>query len=142
MTPRISLYYMPFQPVKISRQHKDKRSFTQHVMAGEARNDKGDNATSSPKSSVFDRLQPSTPHQRPSVFKRIERDKTPKLSVFQRLRGGKSPKPSVFTIIKTGGKFSSSSLAYGGNSMFSHLGEVTKSKAPSFHARSMFLPWM
>ena len=92
VTPRIDLGYMPPQPVKISkRQCKDKRSLTQYIMTGEAGNGKGDNATSSPKSSMFDRLQPLTLHQRPSVFKRMGRDKTPKLFVFQRLREGKSP---------------------------------------------------
>jgi len=61
------------------------------------------------------------------------RDKTPKLSVFQRLRGSKSRNPSIFTRIKTGGKFSSSSLAQDGNSVFNRLGEVNKvqSSVPS-----------
>jgi len=86
---RISLSYMPSQPMKISRWGKDKWSFTKHNMAKEARNGKGDNGTSSLKSLVFDRLQPSTPHQRPSVFKRMGRNKTPNPSVFQRLEGGK-----------------------------------------------------
>jgi len=82
MTPRIGLSYMPSQPVKSSRWRQDKRPFTKHDMAEEAGNGKGDNATSSLKSSVFERLQLSTPHQPPSAFKRMGRDKTPKLFRF------------------------------------------------------------
>jgi len=63
VTPRIGLSYMSSPPVRILRWHKDKRSITQYVMVEEARHDKGDNATSSPKSSMFSRLQPSTRHQ-------------------------------------------------------------------------------
>ena len=95
-------------------------------MAEEARNDKGDNATSDPKSSAFDTLQQSTSPQRPFVFSRMGNDKTPKPSVFRRLKGGKQPKPSVFTRIKTGGKSSSSSLAQDGDSVFYNLGEVNE----------------
>ena len=123
MTPRISLGYLPSQLVKISRRCKDKQSFTQHVMVKEIEND---NAMSGLKSSVFDRLQPLTPHKRPSVFKRMGRDKTSKPSVFQRLQGSKQPKPSVFTGIKTRVKFSSSSLTQDGNSVFTHLGKVNE----------------
>ena len=61
MTPRIGRCYMPPGLVKIARRFKDKQSLTQYVMAEEVGNDKGDNAMSNPKSSVFDRLQPSTP---------------------------------------------------------------------------------
>jgi len=94
VTLTISLGYMPRQAVKISKRRcKDKQPLTQYIMEGEAENDKGDNATSSSKSSAFDRLQPSIPHQQPSVFKRMGRDKTPKLSVFQRLRGVNRPNP-------------------------------------------------
>jgi len=82
VTPRIGLDSTPSQSVKISKRCKHKRSFTQHVMAEEAGNGKGDNATFNPKSSVFNRLQSSTPHQRPSVFKKMGRDKTPKPFVF------------------------------------------------------------
>jgi len=90
---------------------KNKQSFTQYVMAEEAGNDKGDNAMFSPKSLVFDRLQPSTPWQRPYVFSKMGKDKTAKPSVFRRLKGGKQPKPSIFIKIKTGGKSSSTSPA-------------------------------
>ena len=75
--------------VKISRWLKDKRSFTQHITIGEADHEGDDQAITSLGASVFDRLQPSTPHQRPSVFKRMGGGKTPKLSVFQRMQGSK-----------------------------------------------------
>ena len=71
-------------------------------MTEEVGNGKGDNATPSPKSSMFDRLQPSTLQQHPCVFRRMTKDKTPKPSVFQRLRGGKEPILSVFIRIKIG----------------------------------------
>jgi len=60
------------------------------------------------------------------IFKRMGRDKPPKLFMFQRLRGGKLPKPSIFTRLKIGGKFSSSSPAQDENSMFSRRGEVNE----------------
>ena len=133
VTPRIGLGYMPSQPVGISRRHKDKRSFTQHVTAEEAENCKGDNATSCPKSLVFDRLQPSTPHQQPSVFKRIGSDTTFKPSVFRRLQGGKQPKPSVFTRINVGAKSSGSPPVQDEDSVFSRIGELNevRSSIPS-----------
>jgi len=68
---------------------KDKLSLIQYIMMEEPENDKADNARSNSKSSVFDRLQPSTPQQRPYVFSRMEKDKTPKPSVFNRLKGDK-----------------------------------------------------
>ena len=51
-------------------------------MAVEAANGKGDNASCCPKSSMFDRLKPSTPQQHPSIFSRMEKDKTLKPVVF------------------------------------------------------------
>jgi len=75
--------------MEVSKRHKDKQSLTQYVMAEEARKDMGDNATSSPKSSMFNRLQPSTPQQHPIGFSTIGNDMIPKPSMFQRLQGGK-----------------------------------------------------
>jgi len=72
--------------VKISRQRKDKQSLTQYVMAEEAENDKGDNATSNLKSPVIDKLQPSAPQQHPSVFSSMKKDKIPKSSAFHKLK--------------------------------------------------------
>ena len=86
---------MPPQLVKISRWCKDKQSLAQYVMEKEAENGKGENTTSIPKSSVFDRLQPLTSQQRPSAFSRIRKDKTAKPSVLRKLEGGKQPKLSV-----------------------------------------------
>ena len=80
-------------------------------MMKEAENDKGDNATSSLKSSVFDKLQLSMPQQCPSAFSRMGKNKTPESSMFYRLSGDKQSKPSVFVTIKAGGKSLSSSLA-------------------------------
>jgi len=51
-------------------------------MVEEAGNHKGENATSNPKSSVFDRFQPSTPQRCLSAFSRIGKDKTLKPYVF------------------------------------------------------------
>ena len=52
-------------------------------MAEEVETDKGNNATSKSKSSVFDRLQPPTPQQCPSIFSGMGNDKTSKLYVLQ-----------------------------------------------------------
>jgi len=82
--------------------------------------------TSNSQLSVFNKLQPSTSHQRPSLFSQMRKDKTPKSSVFHRMRGDKQPKPSVLTRIKTGGKCSSSLPVQDRNSVFSHLGEVNE----------------
>jgi len=102
-------------------------------MTEKANVDVSDHAIFSSRPSVFDRLEPLTPEQRPSVFSRMEQDKTPKSSIFHRLKGDKQLKSSIFTIIKIGGKSSSSLLAQDGNSMFSRLGEVNEvqSSVPS-----------
>jgi len=126
VTLGIDLGYVPSQPVKISERHKEEQSPVQYITTEEVDNEGGDQATSSPKSSVFDRLQPSTPHQRPSIFKRMGRDRIPKPYVFQSLKGVKPPKPSIFTRIKIRDKFSSSFPTQEGNFEFSRLGEVNR----------------
>ena len=55
-------------------------------MAEEANDDEGDNAMSNSKPSVFDRLQPSTSQQFPSVLNRMGKDETLKSFMFCRLR--------------------------------------------------------
>jgi len=82
MTPRIGLSDVPPREVKISKWCKDKRSLIQYIMSEEAENDKGDNVMSNSKSPMFDRLQPSTPQQRPSIFSKIGKDKNPNLFYF------------------------------------------------------------
>ena len=82
VTPRIGLGYVPFQPMKILGRHKEEQSLIQYITKEEANNEGGDQATSSLKASVFDRLQLSMSQRRPYVFNRIGKDKAPKLSVF------------------------------------------------------------
>jgi len=89
MTLRIGLSNVPSWMVKISRRRKDKHSLTWYITAEEAENDKGDNVVSNSKSSVFDKLQASTPQQHPSIFSKMGKDKTPKPCMFQRLKGDK-----------------------------------------------------
>jgi len=91
-------------------------------MTEEANDDEGDNAMSSSKSSMFNKPQPSTSHQHPSMFNMIGKDNTPKSSVFGRLRGDKQPKPSVSTIIKAGDKSPSLLPVQDRNSVFNHFG--------------------
>ena len=128
--------YMPSKLTKISRWRKHKMSLTQYAMEKGAGNDKGGNAIS-PKSSVFDRLQPPTPQQHPFVFNRMRKDTTSKGSAFHRLREDKQPKSFVFTTINTGGKSSSSLSAQDGNCLFSRLGEVNEvqNSVPSYMKR-------
>jgi len=82
VTPRIGLGCMPSHSEKISRWRKDKRLLTQYVMVEATGNDKGDNATSNPKSSVFDRLQPLHHNKRPFAFNRMTKNKATKPSMF------------------------------------------------------------
>ena len=99
VTSRIGLGYVPSQSVKILRRCKEEQSLVQYITAGEADNEGGDQATSNSRASVFDRLQPFTPQQRPSVFNKIGKGKAPKLSMFQRLKRDSHPKPFVLTKI-------------------------------------------
>jgi len=73
MTSKIGLGYMPSQLVKILGWRKDKQLLTQYVTTEEANDDVCENATSNSKSSVLNRLQPSSFKQHPSVFSSIER---------------------------------------------------------------------
>jgi len=95
-------------------------------MVEETDDDKDDNAMSSSKPLVIDRIQPSTSQQHSSVIGKIGEDKAPKPSVFQRLKEDKQPKSSVFTRIKGGGQSSSSSPAQAGSLVFKRLGETNE----------------
>jgi len=134
VTPRIGLGYVPSQSVKVFGQCKEKQSLAQYISMEEAENDNGGNATSNSEPLVFDRLQPSTSQQHPSIFSRMGKNKTATPFVSRRLKGGKQPKPSLFTRIKTGGKSSSSSLVQDGNFVFSPMGDVNEVKASFLHA--------
>jgi len=94
--------------VRILGRRKDKQALTQYITAQEVDDDERENAKNNPNTMVFDRLQPSTLRQRPSVFRRIGKGKIPKPSVFHRLKKDEQLKPSVFARIKIS-KTSSSS---------------------------------
>jgi len=90
-------------------------------------NDEGVNAKTNLKTSVFDRLQSSTSHQRPagpSVFSGF--GKTPKPSFFHRLKKDELSKPSVFAEIKIGKTSSNSPPTQNKDSVFNHLGELSE----------------
>ena len=122
-TPKVGLSYAPPQPVRISGRRKDKQALTQYITAEEVDDNEGENAKTNPNTSVFDRLQPSTSRQRPSVFRRIGKGKIMKPSVFHRLKKDEQPKPSVFAKIKIGKMSSSSPPFQKKDSVFSCLGK-------------------
>ena len=72
--------------MRISRWRKDRQSLTQHITVDKVNDDKGENLTPNPKSSMFDMLQPPRSQQHASMFSRMEKDKTPKSYVFYRLK--------------------------------------------------------
>ena len=74
-TPKVGISYGLPQPVRISGRRKDKQALTQYITAEEVDENEGENAKTNPNPSVFDRLQPSTSRQRPSVFRRIGKGK-------------------------------------------------------------------
>jgi len=71
VTPNISIGYIPSQPAKIRGWHKDKQSLAQNMTVEEANDVEDDNATSRARSLVFDKVQPSGPQYRPSVFSKM-----------------------------------------------------------------------
>jgi len=75
---------------------------------------------------VFDRLQPSTSHLRPSVFRRIGKGKILKPSVFHRLKKDEQPRPLVVARIKIGKMWSSSLPSQKKDSVLSQLGELNE----------------
>ena len=67
----------------------DETAETNLVTAEKVNNDEGVNAKINLKTLMFDRLQPSRPHQRPagpSVFSRLGKGKTRKPSLFHKLK--------------------------------------------------------
>ena len=73
-------------------------------MTEETDDDTGDQAKSSSRELVFDRLQPFTSQQRPSVFNKIGIYKASKLSAFQRMKRDSQRKSSAFNKIARGKK--------------------------------------
>jgi len=86
VAPRIGLGYVASQPVKISGRRKELHSPAQYITTEEADTEDGDQAASSSRVSVFDRLQPLMSQGHRIVFNRIGKDRAPKLPMFQRLK--------------------------------------------------------
>jgi len=132
ITPRIGLGYVPFQPVKISGWCKELQSLVQYITMEEADAEDGDQATSSSRVLVLDKLQLLMLQGCPTMFNRMGNHRAPKLFVFQRLKRDSQPKPSIFTRIAKGKKPSGSSPAQAESSMFNRLGDASeRSRASS-----------
>jgi len=125
-TPKICLSYVPPQPMRISGWRKDKQAFMQYITAEEVDDNEGENAKTNPETTVFDRLQPSTSCQCPSVFRRIGKGIIPKPSIFRRLKKDEQPKSSIFARIKIGETSSSAPPSQKRDSMFSRLGKTNE----------------
>ena len=98
----------------------------QCITVEEVDDNEGENAKTNPNMSVFDRLQPSTSRQRPSVFRRIGKGKIPKPSVFHRLKKDDQSKPPVFARINIGKMSSSSPHSQKKDSVFNRLGKTNE----------------
>ena len=126
MTLRISPSYIPSQLLRILGQRKDKQSLAQYIKYEEINDDKGDNVKTNPKSSMFDRLQPSILQQRPYVFSWIKTNKTSKSSMFLNPKVDKHLKSSIFTRIKKCEKSSSSQPSQERDLVFSRSSEMNE----------------
>lgn len=62
--------------MRISERRKDKQTLMQYIIAEEVDDNEGENTKANPKTMVFDRLQPPTLRQHPSVFRGLERVKS------------------------------------------------------------------
>jgi len=58
-TPKVSLSYVPPQPMRISGRRKEKQALAQYITTEEVDDYEGENAKTNPKTTVFDKLQPS-----------------------------------------------------------------------------------
>jgi len=88
---KVGLGYTPVQPIMISGRHKAKQNMVQYISTEEIDRSEDENAQPPIKSSVFDRLQPSTSRKCPSVFTRIRRGQNPKSSTFWGVKNHAQP---------------------------------------------------
>jgi len=84
--PKVGLSYALPQPVRISGRRKDKQSLVQYIAGKETTKSDEEDIGNKPKSSVFNRLQYSTPQGRTSVFDKVGNNKILRPSVFWRLK--------------------------------------------------------
>jgi len=124
--PKVGLSYVPPQRMRISGWRKEKQALVQYITAEEVDDNEGENAKTNPNTTVLDTLQLSTSRQRPSVFRRIGKDKILKPYVFHGLKKDEEPKTPVFARIKIGKMSSSLPPSQKKDSLLSHLGELNE----------------